>query len=536
MSYNGNQNLVGLRDKLEFTKEHIVEYAKCARDPSYFIKNYVQIVNVDKGLVPFQMWDFQQHIVDLIDKERYIICKMPRQVGKTTTVASVLLHYVLFNENYSVAILANKLSQAREILGRIQLAFEHLPKWLQQGVVEWNKGYIELANGSKILASATSSSAIRGTSQNMIYLDEFAFVPNNMQEEFFQSVYPTISSGKYTKVIITSTPNGLNMFYKLWKDSEEERNDYKRVDVHWSQVPGRDEAWKAEIIRNTSEEQFRQEYDCEFLGSSNTLISPTKLKMLTYLTPIKQTEDIKVYSEPAQGRLYTLIADTSRALGLDYSAFVLIDNTEFPYQVVAVYRNNTISSLIYPSIIYQFAKHYNNAYCLIESNDIGKQVADILFYEHEYENVFYTSTDSKHGQRITGGYSGSAQLGVKTSRAVKRIGCSNFKSMVENDKILLNDFDLLQELYRFSAKGESYEAEEGHDDLVMPCVLFSWLIEQSYVKELTNTDLRQRLYNEQESIIEDSLTPFGIIHDGTDQYEEQPMPAVAKNNDSWLLN
>lgn len=536
MSYNGNQNLVGIREKLEFSKEQIIEYAKCARDPLYFIETYVQIVNVDKGLVPFDMWDFQRDIVNLVNQERYVICKMPRQVGKTTTVASILLHYVLFNENYSIAILANKLSQAREILGRIQLAFEHLPKWLQQGVVEWNKGYIELANGSKILASATSSSAIRGTSQNMIYLDEFAFVPNNMQEDFFQSVYPTISSGKSTKVIITSTPNGLNMFHKLWKDSEEKRNDYKRVDVHWSQVPGRDEAWKAEIIRNTSEEQFRQEYDCEFLGSSNTLIHANKLRMLTYSTPIKQAGDIKIYLEPAQGRLYTLVADTSRALGLDYSAFVIIDNTEFPYQVAAVYRNNTISSLIYPSIIYQFAKHYNNAYCLIESNDIGKQVADILFYEHEYENVFYTSTDNKSGQRITGGYSGSSQLGVKTSRAVKRIGCSNFKSMVENDKIILNDFDLLQELYRFSAKGDSYEAEEGHDDLVMPCVLFSWLIEQPYVKELTSTDLRQKIYNEQESIIEESLTPFGIIDDGTDQFDEQPIPAVSKNNDSWLLN
>lgn len=277
-------------------------------------------------------------------------------------------------------------------------------------------------------------------------------------------------------------------------------------------------------------------HNCEFLGSSNTLISPTKLRMLTYSTPIKQTEDIKVYIEPAQGRLYTLIADTSRALGLDYSAFVVIDSTEFPYQVVAVYRNNTISSLLYPSIIYQFAKHYNMAHCLIESNDIGKQVADILFYEHEYENVFYTSNDHKSGQRITGGFSGSAQLGVKTSTAVKRIGCSNFKSMVENDKILLNDFDLIQELYRFSAKGSSYEAEEGHDDLVMPCVLFSWLIEQPYVKELTSTDMRQRIYNDHESMIEDSLTPFGIIDDGTDQFNDQPLPAVSKNNDNWLLN
>lgn len=535
MSYNGNQNLSSIHDKIEFTQEQIIEYAKCARDPAYFVQKYVQIVNVDKGLVNFELWDFQKDIVELIQDERYVICKMPRQVGKTTTVASVLLHYVLFNENYSIAILANKLSQAREILGRIQMAFEHLPKWLQQGVVEWNKGFIELANGSKILASATSSSAIRGTSQNLIYLDEFAFVPNNMQEEFFQSVYPTISSGKTTKVVITSTPNGLNMFYKLWKDSEEGRNDYKRIDVHWSQVPGRDEAWKAEIIRNTSEEQFREEYDCEFLGSSNTLISPTKLRMLTHSTPIKQTDDIKVYSDPVQDRLYIIVADTSRALGLDYSCFVVFDITEFPYKVVARYRNNTVSSLIYPSMIYQLAKHYNNAYCLIESNDIGKQVADILYYEHEYEFVFFCTSDQKSGQRISGGFAGVSQIGVKTSRAVKRIGCSNFKSMVENDKILLEDFELIQELFRFSAKGDSYEAEEGHDDLVMCCVLFAWLMQQPYVKELTNTDLRQKLYAEQEDKIEESLIPFGIIDDGRDVFEEPPIQAVPSGDDRWIL-
>lgn len=536
MAYNGNQNLSSIHDKIEFSREQLLEYTRCATDKLYFIKNYVQIVNVDKGLVPFEMWPFQEDIVTLSDRERYVICKMPRQVGKTTTVAAILLHYVLFNENFSIAILANKLSQAREILGRIQMAFEHLPKWLQQGVVEWNKGFIELANGSKILASATSSSAIRGTSQNLIYLDEFAFVPNNLQEDFFMSVYPTISSGKSSKVIITSTPNGLNMFYKLWKDSEEGRNDYKRVDVHWSQVPGRDEEWKAEVVRNTSEEQFRQEYDCEFLGSSHTLISAQKLRMLSHSTPVKSTEDLKIYSEPVQDRLYTLVADTSRGIGSDYSAFIVFDITEIPYKVVAVYKNNQISSLIYPSMIYQLAKHYNNAFCLIESNDIGKQVGDILFYELEYENVYYTTSDQKSGQRITGGFSGVSQIGVKTSRGIKRIGCSNFKSMVENDKIFLEDYDLIQELFRFSAKGDSYEAEEGHDDLVMCCVLFSWLMEQPYVKELTSTNLRQNIYSDQEGMIEDQLAPFGIYDDGRDEYEEQPVMAVPKNNDNWLLN
>jgi hypothetical protein len=535
MSYNGNQNLSSVRDQFEFTREQVVEYAKCARDPIYFIETYVQIVNVDRGLVPFEMWDFQRDIVQLVSSaSRYTICKMPRQVGKTTTVAALLLHYVLFNENYSIAILANKLSQAREILGRIQLAFEHLPKWLQQGVIEWNKGYIEIANGSKILASATSSSAIRGTSQNLIYLDEFAFVPNHMQEQFFQSVYPTISSGKTTKVVITSTPNGMNMFYKLWKDSEEGRNDYQRIDVHWSDVPNRDEAWKAETIRNTSEEQFRQEYDCEFLGSSSTLIDGIKLRNLTYSIPLKTTEHVSLYAEPAQSRSYIIVADTSRGIGEDYCAFVVFDVTEFPYRVVAKYRNNKISTLLYPNFIYQFAKLYNNAYVLVESNDVGKQVADILYYDLEYEYMFYTANDPKTGQHISAGFKGNAVLGVKTSRAVKRIGCSNFKTIVENDKFEVNDYDLLQEMYRFSAKGDSYEAEEGHDDLVMCSVLFSWLIQQPYVKELTSTDIRSNMHAENESAIEESLLPFGIIDDGQDVHAEKPVVAVAENDNNWL--
>lgn len=537
MSYNGNQNLSGAREQVEMTPEQVVEFGKCAADPLYFIETYVQIVNVDKGLIPFEMWDFQRDIVNLVTSEnRYTICKMPRQVGKTTTVAAILLHFALFNENFSTAILANKLSQAREILGRIQMAFEHLPKWLQQGVVEWNKGYIELANGSKILASATSSSAIRGTSQNLIYLDEFAFVPNHLQEEFFQSVYPTISSGQSSKVVITSTPNGLNMFYKLWKDSEEGRNDYKRVDVHWSQVPGRDEAWREMIIRNTSVEQFRQEYECEFLGSSSTLIEGSKLRTLTYEVPIKQTDHVKMYQDPAQGRSYIIVADTSRGIGEDYCAFIVYDVSELPYKVVAKYRNNKISTLLYPNYIYQFAKLYNNAYVLVESNDVGKQVADILYHDLEYEFMFFTANDPKTGQHISAGYKGNAVLGVKTSRAVKRIGCSNFKTMVESDKFLVVDIDLLNELFRFSAKGDSYEAEEGNDDLVMCSVLFSWLIQQPYVKELTSTDVRSNLHAENESAIEESLLPFGVVDDGMDMHAEQPVLAVANDNGNWLWN
>lgn len=533
MAYNGNPNLPSSRQVVELNAEQLLEYTKCVNDAEYFIENYVKIISVDHGLIQFKPYDFQKEIITSSIASRFVICKMPRQVGKTTAIVGLLLWYVLFNEAFSIAVLANKLSQAREILGRVQFAYEHLPIWLQQGIVEWNKGSLELANKSKILASATSSSAIRGTSQNLIYLDEFAFVQNNLQEEFFSSVYPTISSGKTSKVLITSTPNGMNMFYKLWKDSEEGRNSYKRLSVHWSAIPGRDEKWKEETIRNTSAEQFRQEYECEFLGSSNTLIDPTVLARLTYSTPIRSSHDISIYTEPAAGRLYTIVADTSRALSQDYSAFTVVDVTEQPYQLVAKYRNNKISSLLYPEMIYKFAKHYNDALVLVESNDIGKQVADILYYDLEYENTIFSMSD-KGSTYITSGFGGqSMQIGLRTTKSVKKIGCSVLKTLIESDRFIVNDFDVLQELFRFSAKGESFEAEEGNDDLVMTLVLFAWMINQSYIKDLINNDIRKSYVLMNEQRIEEELTPFGMIDNGQDD-----MPAdthLAVSDDSWLL-
>lgn len=533
MAYNGNINLLSSRQTLEFTAEQIEEYAKCVENAEHFISNYVKIVSVDRGLITFEPYEFQKNIISTAIENRYVICKVGRQLGKTTIVAALLLWYVLFNENYSIAILANKLAQAREILGRIQLMYEHLPKWLQQGIIEWNKGSVELANGSKILASATSSSAIRGTSQNLIYLDEFAFVQTSMQEDFFASVYPTISSGNTSKVLITSTPKGLNMFYKLWKDSEEGRNNYKRISANWRDIPGRDEKWKEEQIRNTSIEQFRVEHDCEFLGSSSTLIDSAVLTRLTYSTPLRSSYDISIYAEPAAGRLYTIVADTSRALSQDYSAFTVVDVTEQPYQLVAKYRNNKISSLLYPEMIYKFAKHYNDALVLVESNDIGKQVADILYYDLEYENTIFSMSD-KGSTYITSGFGGqSMQIGLRTTKSVKKIGCSVLKTLVESDKLIINDFDVLQELFRFSAKGESFEAEEGNDDLVMTLVLFAWMINQSYIKDLINNDVRKSYVLMNEQRIEEELTPFGMIDNGQDDLPADTHLAVA--DDSWLL-
>ena len=532
-AYLGNQNLKRSNVKHAWTQEQVQEWMKCAKDPVYFIEDYIKIVNVDRGLVSFKLYDYQKDIVELSIDERFVICKMPRQCGKTTTLVGIMLWYILFHDRYNVAILAHKMQQAREILSRIQLAYEHLPKWIQQGIVEWNKGNIELENGSKILASATSSSAIRGGSFNMVYLDEFAFVDNNMQEDFFASVYPTISSGKTTKVLITSTPNGLNMFYKIWTDSEEGRNDYKRIDVHWSEVPGRDELWKAETIRNTSEEQFRVEFECEFIGSSNTLISATKLRLLRSIAAEASNADTRIFAQPVKERQYFTVVDTARGVQGDYSAFIVFDVSELPYRVVATYRNNMISPLLYPNIVYQISKHYNSAYILVETNDIGEQIANILQYDLEYENILTTVNNGRSGQVISPGFGQTTRLGVRTTKAVKRIGCMGLKTQIESDKLLLNDERVLYEMFRFVNIGDSYEAEEGHDDLVMCCVLFAWAMGQSYVKELTSVDLRQRLEQENEEALDENMLPFGIINRG--ELSAEPLVAARRGDDSWLF-
>jgi hypothetical protein len=522
--YHGNRNLKRSYITHEWTAHQIQEFVKCARDPEYFIEKFVKIVHVDYGVIPFIPYDFQRDIIKLSFAERFVICKMPRQVGKTTVVVGIILHHALFNENYSIALLAHKEEQAIEILSRIQLAYENLPTWMQQGVVEWSKTSVELENGSKIKASSTASASIRGTSQNLVYLDEFAFVPNNIQESFFSSVYPTISSGTTTKVIITSTPNGLNLFYKLWADSENGRNSYKRIDVHWSQVPGRDEKWKEETIRNTSEDQFRQEYECEFLGSSSTLISGPKLKRLVYQDPIKSDEHLKIHSEPDPSRVYTMVVDTARGKEGDYSAFKIFDNTEFPYRDVVSYRNKEIDPVVYPSVVFRLAKEYNNCFVLVETNDIGQQVADILMHDFEYDNMMFTTNRNFEGVRLSGGHSGVSHAGVRTTKSVKKVGCSNFKSLVENDKLIINDYDTIQEMYRFIHKNNSYEAEEGNDDLVMCCVLFSWLTDQLYFKELTDLSFRKRLQEDNEKRIEAELLPFGFMDDKNDM--KQPVLEV----------
>lgn len=535
-NYLGNPRLKRVNVKVEFTPEQIQEYVKCSEDPIYFILQYCKIVNVDEGLINFPLWEFQKEMVLSFEENRFVICKMPRQVGKTTTVAAYLLWKVLFTSTYSIAILANKDRQALEILSRVQLMFEHLPRWLQMGVTEWNKGNIELENGSKILASATSSSAVRGGSFNLVYLDEFAFVPANIQEQFFASVYPTISSGTSSKVLITSTPNGLNLFYKIWVDSEEGRNTYARVDVHWSQVPGRSQEWAEEQIKNTSEEQFRQEFECEFLGSSNTLIHPTRLRMMTYRNPIRSTDmGLKLYQEPKKDAIYTIIVDTARGAGADYSAFLIANVSEVPYKVVGTFRNNLISPLVFPTIIHEMAKYFNEALILVETNDIGQQVADILHHDLEYENMLVSANSGRAGQTLSGGFGPSTHFGVRTTKQVKRIGCATLKTLVESEKLIIEDYDIIYELSRFSLKGQSYEAEEGHDDLAMCCVLFGWLTTQPYLQELTDLDIRQKIIEQNEEMLEQELMPFGLYASGDDEFDAEINTPIQRGGDEFSV-
>lgn len=520
-TYLGNPLLKGGNIKIEFTKEQLEEYIKCSQDPVYFMENHMKIVTLDQGLVTITLYDFQKEIVRSVHDNRFTICKIPRQSGKTTCLIGEIVHQVLFNQNYKVAILANKLKTATEIMDRVKIVYENLPKWMQQGVIEWNKTSITLENGSKVMCSSTSSSAVRGSSYNFLLLDEFAFVPDEIAEDFFASVYPTITAGQTTKTVIVSTPNGLNLYYKLWQNAKQGRSNFKAVEAHWWQIPGRDEKFKAETIKNTSERHWASEYECEFLGSQDTLIKASKLASLSFSEPILRTSDgLCVYESPKEGHLYSITVDTSRSIGQDYNAFVVTDVTQVPYKVVAKYRNNQIPNAVYPNVIFSVASKYNEAYVLVEINDVGQQIADLLREELEYENILEVVVKGKKAQKLGVAYGGMRSYsGLKMSVQTKKLGCMALKEMVEGDKLILNDFDVISELSTFVSKGQSYEASSGyHDDLVASLVLFGWMTTQPYFQELTNIDTRRRIYEEKIKKLEEDLTPFGFV--GNDEMDD----------------
>jgi hypothetical protein len=522
--YNGNVNLKRKGTDVEFSQEMISEFLKCAKDPIYFSEKYIQIVHVDHGLIPIKMYDYQKEICTAITENRRVTVNTSRQAGKTTTAVAVILHYIIFNDFKTVALLANKGDAAREILDRIKIAYEALPAWLQQGVIEWNKGSVEFENGCKIIAGSTSSSAIRGKSISFLYIDETAFVEN--WDEFFASVFPTISSGNTTKILFTSTPNGLNHFYKTCVGAQEDKNGYIYVEVPWNKVPGRDDKWKKETLAamDFDQQKFSQEFECAFLGSSGTLIEGSKLKTMVDLTPVAQTQTVKVYEQPQQGHVYCCIVDVSRGKGLDYSAFQIIDVTQMPYKQVCVYRDNNITPIDYAEIIYRSIERYNEAYTLIEVNDIGEQVSEVLHYEFEVDTLMFTESAGRAGKRLSTGFSKNSDKGIRTTKNVKSIGCNMLKMLIEQDQLIINDFQTINELSTFSRRGNSYEAESGaHDDLVMCLVLFGWMTDQAFFKEVTDINTIDKLRSRNEEELMESLLPIGFNTYDEDILEEEQL-------------
>ena len=506
--YLGNPLVRGADIPHEWVKEELLEYQKCLNDPVYFAETYCKVINLDEGLVPFKLYPYQKEMFNHFQSNRFSIVLACRQSGKSISTVAYLLWYILFKGEQVVGILANKGDTAREMLSRITLMLENIPFFLQPGCKALNKGSIEFSNNSKIVARATSASSIRGMSLNLVYLDEFAFVEKDA--EFYTSTYPVVSAGVSTKVIITSTRNGVNnMFNKLYEGAVQKTNEFIPFRVDWWDVPGRDEEWKKQTISNTSEMQFRQEFGNEIIGSGNTLINPETLLAMQSIEPIATAHDVKIYKEPEEGRNYLMFVDVSKGRGMDYSTFNVIDVTDKQFVQVAVFRDNMISPLLFPDIIFKYATYYNLCYVIIENNDAGQVVCNGLHYDLEYENIYLES----HVKRDA--------IGVMMTKKVKRIGCSNLKDIVEQSKLVLYDSDTIIELSSFVQKGNSYAADHhGHDDLVMNLVLFGWFSSTPFFAETTDHNMKELLYREKIRLIEDDMLPVGIIHN--EQKTEHP--------------
>ncbi len=511
-TYLGNVNVKKDGVQQDWTEEEIVEYQRCFDDPVYFTQTYVKIVSLDEGLVPFSLYPYQNKMFGHFNDNRFSIVLACRQSGKSISVCAYLLWYVLFNPEKTVAILANKGQVAREMLARVTLMLENIPFFLQPGCKALNKGSLEFSNNSRIIASATSGSSIRGLSVSLLYLDEFAFVEK--ASEFYTSTYPVISAGGDTKVIITSTANGLgNVFHKLWEGSQQNTNEFKPFRVDWHDVPGRDEKWKALTIANTSQLQFDQEFGNTFFGTGDTLINAETLLKLRASNPSHMLDggDVLVYKEVEKKHDYVMTVDVSKGRGQDYSTFNVIDISVRPFEQVAVYRNNTISPLLFPNIIYKYAKLYNDAYVVIEANDQGGLVCNGLYYELEYENMHVRSALK------------ADQLGVEMNKKVKRIGCSAFKDVLENNKLIIHDEQTIIEISTFVSRGVSFEASTGnHDDLVMNLVMFGYFITGQYFSDMTDINIKDLMFRHKMKEIEDDIVPFGYVDQGVELEIEPP--------------
>ena len=538
--YNGNASLKRAGIDLSYTEKEVLELAKCVENPTYFIDNYCYIVTLDHGIQPFKLYDCQKEKVETIHNNRKVIIMEGRQQGKTTVAAAYILWYTLFQESKTVAILANKASTAREIMSRYQLMFEYLPPWMQQGVKTWNKGDVELENGSIVFTAATTAAGIRGKSVNLLYIDEAAIIPNTIADQFFTAVYPVISAGQTTKILITSTPLGYNHFWKFWNDAVNKVNDFIPMFIPYSRIPGRDEAWALEQRRQLGELKYNQEVLCKFLGSSLTLIDSSTIEYMSTCPTVYSKDGLDLYEYPIKAERddeeklvrkphsYVIVADTAKGVGGDYSAFVIIDITDVPYKLVGKYRDNKIAPMLYPTVIHKVARDFNDAYVLIETNS-SEQVAHIMHNELEYGNIVFVNRSTKSGQVVSGGFGGGkVQLGVHTEKRVKRIGCFTFKSLLEEKKLLVFDPDVISEISTFIQVRDSYQADEGyHDDLVMPLVLFSWLTTNPYFKEMSDVNIREAMYQERIKQIEEEVVPFGFIMSGNEE------ELIVEDGDVW---
>jgi len=505
-SYLGNPNVKRDGVQQQWTQELLAEYKKCMHDPVYFAEKYIKVISLDKGLVNFELYPYQKRMFTHFQENRFNVVLACRQSGKSISACAYLLWFALFNPEKTIAVLANKGATAREMLSRITLMLENIPFFLQPGNKALNKGSLEFSNNSRIIASATSGSSIRGMSVNLLYLDEFAFVER--AAEFYTSTYPVVSAGKDTKVIITSTANGIgNQFHKIWEGAVQGVNEFKSFRVDWNDVPGRDEAWKAQTISNTSQLQFDQEFGNTFFGTGDTLINAECLMGLRANPPLRVMEGglLNIYKEPEKSHQYVMTVDVAKGRGQDYSTFNLIDISVRPFEQVAVYRNNTISPILFPNIIYKYAKVYNSAYVVIESNDQGSLVCNGLWHDLEYENM--------HAESLTK----ANALGIEINRKTKRLGCSAFKDILENNKIKIVDENTILEISTFEAKGQSFEASDGnHDDLVMNLVLFGYFTTGSYFMDMTDINMKKLLFENRIKELEDDIVPFGFIDDGSE--------------------
>lgn len=491
------------------------EYFKCMNDVIYFVKNYVKIISLDDGLVPFLLYPFQERMLESMRDNRFTIFLTPRQMGKTTVVAAFLLHQITFEKDFTIAILANKGDQAREIMGRIQLMYEEMPWWMQPGVKVWNKGSISLGNKSRAFTASTTSSSVRGKSLNCVYLDEFAHVENDV--DFYQSTYPVITSGTKTKVIITSTSNGMNLYYKLFSDAVTSKNDYVPLKIKWQEHPKRDQAWYEEQCRNMSPRQVAQEINCEFHGSSDTLISGDTLQSLVVNDPIKIDNHFKIYEFADKKKNYIVTADCSEGVGKDYSVCSVFDVTAQPYKHIAIYRDNMISPMLFAKVVFQIAMMFNEATLLVESNSIGTLVCNILWNDLEYENML--TTKLKDGDNVVSG-SGRSIPGVRMTKRTKSLGCSQLKTFLESRSLILHDFDVINEFSTFVAKDNSYSAQKGKfDDCVMTFVLFAWFATESYFAEMVDSDVKGILRKRLEEMSENELLSL-YYDDGTEDEED----------------